>query len=157
MIQKHSPLYQSVSLSGPFQSEVKFEEKPMPITHIAPVIAAIILIGALITITAREGRPFKGAWKFAALGCVLFTVWSLWAVVTEGPFGFWPEHIRNLWGNQIWFDLLLAVTVAWAMLIGPAKRLGMNLWLWMIFIICTGSIGLTATAARYLYLREKEL
>jgi len=45
-------------------------------------------------------------------------------VIREAPLGFWVEHPRHLWGNQIWFDLLLAAGVAWALLVPRARRLG---------------------------------
>ena len=40
---------------------------------------------------------------------MLFLGWSLYTIASEGFFAFWGEHTRNAWGNQIWFDLLIAV------------------------------------------------
>lgn len=73
-----------------------------------------------------------------------------------GPFGFWPEHVRNAWGNQIWFDLLLSVGMAFALLAPRARAQGMRLVPWFIAVACTGSVGLLAMGARYLFLCENQ-
>ena len=35
------------------------------------------------------------------------------AIATGGVFGFWAEHIRNDWNNQIFIDLLLSASCAY--------------------------------------------
>lgn len=69
--------------------------------------------------------------------------------------GFWTEHTRNLWGNQIWFDLLLATGIGWFLVMPEAKSLGIRPLPWLLLIACTGSIGFLAMIARLLYLRER--
>ena len=66
--------------------------------------------------------------------------------------GFWPLHQAGVWGNQIWFDLLLAVGVAWSLLLPRARSVGMRVVPWTLFVLATGSIGLCAMFARCLYL-----
>lgn len=77
-------------------------------------------------------------------------------IFAEGPIGFWTEHTRNKWGNQIWFDLLLAVGAAWSLIVPQAKQADMRTPAWLFAIVCTGSIGLLAIVARLNYLRLKE-
>lgn len=97
-----------------------------------------------------------GAWKWPAGLSLAFLAWSLGAAWMEGPLGFWPEHTRHAWGNQIWFDLLLAAGVALAFLVPQARSLGMRPLPWVLAVACTGSIGLLAMTARVLYLKEKQ-
>mgnify|MGYP006273661973 CR=1 FL=1 len=91
---------------------------------------------------------------FPAILSGIFAVFSILAVIQEGPLGFWTEHTRNLWGNQIWFDLLLAVGIAWTLLVPRARELGIRPLPWLVVVMCTGSIGLCAMLARVLYISE---
>ena len=110
-------------------------------------LAFIVLMAAAL----RKAPPWQ---VFALLGAG-FAGWSVNAVVTEGPLGFWPEHIRNAWGNQIWFDLLLAAAIAWTVLVPRLRAAGMHPLPWLVFVVCTGSIGLCATVARCLFLESR--
>ena len=82
-------------------------------------------------------------------------MFSLLAVGIEGPVGFWTEHTRNLWGNQIWFDLLLSIGIGWFLIVPRARSVGMRLPLWLLLIVATGCIGFTAMLARLLYLQAQ--
>lgn len=93
------------------------------------------------------------AWAWPAAAALLFLMFSLGTVVLEGPLGFWVEHTRNLWGNQVWLDLLLTMAVAWGFVWPHARRLGMSPWPWLMLIVCTGSVGLLALVARIGWLR----
>ncbi len=97
----------------------------------------------------------KRSWMVPAALALLFFAFSLYAVFVGGPIGFWTEHTRNFWGNQIWFDLLLAIGAGWVLMVPQAKSLSMHPLLWLMLILCTGSIGYLAMLARLLYLREK--
>ncbi len=103
----------------------------------------------------RDDATQNAGWLFPAGLSVAFLAWSISAVLIEGPFGFWTEHTRNLWGNQISFDLLLAVGIGWFLIVPQAKRLGMHLYLWLLLIVCTGSIGFLAMVSRLLFLRAR--
>ncbi len=113
--------------------------------------AAIFIACAYAVVS--DFRPAK-AWILPGIGALLFFGFSLFAVFQEGPTGFWPEHIRNFWGNQIWFDLLLSVLVGWTLIVPQAKAQGMRPLLWLVLIIATGSIGFLAMLSRLLYLKE---
>jgi hypothetical protein len=75
-------------------------------------------------------------------------------VVLEGPLGFWTEHTRNLWGNQVWIDLLFAVGIAWTFILPRARRVGMSMWPWLGVVVATGCVGLGLMVARCLYLEQ---
>lgn len=126
----------------------------MSITTLIAMIAGIIFI--VFGIWYAVGGRFlkKQVWIFPAILSILFLGLSLYAIATEGPFGFWTEHTRNFWGVQIWLDLLLGVGIGWFLVVPQAKPLGMRPLPWLLLIICTGCIGFTAMIARLLYLRE---
>ena len=127
----------------------------MPITTLIPMIAMLLLIGFGVWYSANDRFPTRRKWILPAILSVLFLVLSLVAATTGGGSGFWTEHIRNFWGNQIWVDLLLAVGIGWFLVVPQAKKAGMSVLPWFILIVLTGSIGFTAMIARLLYLQEK--
>jgi hypothetical protein len=122
---------------------------------LVPTIAAAFFLLFSIYILPRKGQHLKHSWLFPATLSLLFLLFSLQAIVSEGSLGFWAEHTRNLWGNQIWFDLLLGVGIGWYLVVPQAKALGMRLSLWLALIVCTGCIGFLAMIARLLYLQER--
>lgn len=125
----------------------------MPTYHMLPLLAAGAFILAGVLAIVRAGlTSSRQAWIIPATLAPIFLAWSLNAVLREGPLGFWPEHVRNAWGNQIWFDLLLGVGTAFALLAPRARAKGMRLAPWFVAIACTGCVGLLAMAARYLFL-----
>lgn len=127
----------------------------MLITDIAPILAALLLTLFMLIVMARKDGTARGIWRLPALFCLLFFGWSMWAVFAEGPLGFWTEHVRNLWGNQIWFDLLLAIGIGWVLILPRAKAANMKLPFWMLFTLATGCIGFSAMLARLFYLEER--
>lgn len=123
---------------------------------IFPSLAGIAAVGMALYLAVKKNHVHKQAWVFPALLSVLFFALSMQAILTEGPLGFWPEHTRNLWGNQIWYDLLLAVLAALFFAIPQAQSLNMRVLPWVLLVLATGSIGLYAFLARMLYLRERQ-
>jgi len=120
----------------------------LPLLAFIPVV--IFVLGAL----SKGGAVSKNTWIFPALFCAAFTAWSMAAIMREGPTGFWPVHTQSLWGNQVWFDLLMALTMAWFLIVPRSKHLGMKLPIWLAFILCSGSIGFSAMLARTLFLEQ---
>jgi uncharacterized membrane protein YedE/YeeE len=120
-----------------------------------PTIAAAFFLLCSVSIVSQDARHMKNSWLFPATLSLLFLIFSLKAIVSEGLLGFWVEHTRNLWGNQIWFDLLLGVGIGWYLVVPQAKALGMRLYLWLPLIVVTGCIGFSAMIARLLYLQER--
>ncbi|HRK17623.1 MAG TPA: hypothetical protein PK970_01590 [Hyphomicrobiaceae bacterium] len=127
----------------------------MTLVQTLPWVAGIAVALLLAFLTSRDGKLGAGAWRIPAALSVAFLLWSLYAAFYEGVTGFWPEHTRNLWGNQIWFDLLLAATIGWWLILPRARAVGMQTWGWLVAVLATGSIGFLAMLARVLFLEER--
>ncbi|WP_353226605.1 hypothetical protein [Novosphingobium sp.] len=121
---------------------------PASLYQFAPAVAVVVLvIAAMVT----GLRPIH-SWLVPGTVCGLFAGWSIFTVAIEGPFGFWANHTQNAWGNQVWFDLLIAIGIGWALILPRAHAAGMHRWPWLALILCTGCIGFSAMLARCLYL-----
>ncbi|NJN64774.1 MAG: hypothetical protein HC882_07775 [Acidobacteria bacterium] len=127
----------------------------MTIPMIVPWLAAAAFLAFSLFILSSEGGSIRNGWMFPAAASLAFFGFSLVAVSSEGMSGFWTEHTRNLWGNQIWIDLLLAVGIGWFLIVPQAKALGMRPLPWFLLVASTGCIGFLAMTARMLYLRER--
>jgi disulfide bond formation protein DsbB len=128
----------------------------MTIHELLAIAAAIACVAFLSYASFREHRSHTRAWIYPALGSAVFLGFSVFTVIREGPLGFWEHHAAGgWWGNQIWFDLLINASIAWVMMAQPAKRLGMNLPLWMLLVISTGGIGTLAMLARLQWLMSR--
>jgi len=128
----------------------------MGLTEVMPLVAGVLFVFYFLWYGATSGSQLQKGWIFPAVLSMLFFFWSGYAAIMEGLTGFWPEHVRNLWGNQIWFDLLLAASVALTFLVPQSRVVGMRSLPWCVLVIATGSIGLMAMLSRYLYLKEKQ-
>lgn len=125
-----------------------------PSTSSLPAIAGGLFILFGLSVATKDDGPMKQIWLLPMVLSLLFLLFSVHAIMNEGLFGFWTEHTRNLWGNQIWLDLLLAAGIGWLFMVPQAKAIGMRPLPWFILIVCTGSIGFLAMMARLLYLQE---
>lgn len=122
-----------------------------PLYHVLPIGAALLFGVATIAVALRPAVN----WAIPAIVSILFFAWSVQAIASGGLTGFWVEHTRNAWGNQIWFDLLIGVSIAWTLLVPRARAVGMRPWPWLPLIAATGCIGLTAMFARCRYLETR--
>ena len=116
-------------------------------------LGLFLLVTPAVILRARDRR--SKAWLLPVCLSAAFFAWSVFALVSEGLSGVWLEHSRNAWGNQIWFDLLLSIGTAWALLLPRARAAGMQAWPWLALIVCTGSVGLLAMFARCLFLENR--
>jgi hypothetical protein len=116
-------------------------------------LAGIVFVAFLASQVLRPATRL--AWGPPALASIVFLGFSTYAIATEGPMGFWTEHIRNAWGNQIWFDLLFAASVGWTALLPRARAAGMRPWAWALALPLAGSVALLAMLARVLYLEGR--
>ena len=116
--------------------------------QILPIVAVSLFAIATIIVAMRPAVD----WRIPATTSLLFLGWSLYTIASEGIFAFWSEHTRNAWGNQIWFDLLIAVAIAWTLLLPKARAVGMRTLPWLALIFATGCVGLAAMFARCRYL-----
>ena len=121
------------------------------------ILAVVTLVGAVLyvlTSAFRDGQ-LRIHWAVPAALFVAFAAYSVVTVLEEGPLGFWANHTESLWGLQVWMDLLFAVAIAWTFLLPEAKRQGLSILPWGLFVVCTASIGLLAMMARVLWLRDR--
>lgn len=126
----------------------------MTLFNILPLLALLPVVLIALSTLGPSSPPRKMAWALTAIFCAVFTVWTIIAVLQEGLLGFWPNHSQDFWGNQVWFDLLMAFTMTWVLIVPRAKAQGMKLPFWLIFTLCSGSIGLSAMLARLLFLER---
>lgn len=120
-----------------------------------PLIAGLAAVASVIYLSITDKPLSKNTWMVPAALSILFLGLSLQAVLVEGSLGFWPEHTRNLWGNQIWYDLLLGVCAALAFIIPRARKAEMQVLPWALLCLASGSIGLYAFISRLLYLEAR--
>lgn len=128
----------------------------MEATSILAALAAVAFLAVTARIAVGDAPRSGSRWMLPAAVSLGFLLFSLYTISVEGPTGFWTEHTRNLWGNQIWFDLLLGVGVAWYFLVPQARAVGMRPLPWLAAVASTGCIGLLAMTARVLYLQDRK-
>ncbi len=136
-------------------NRIAITEIYMPLFELLPILSLPLFL--IITISAMIGGAGQGKrnWIIPAILFISFLIFSLYVVATEGLLGFWPNHTQNGWGNQVWFDLLLAIGIAWVFILPRAKVQNMRLPLWLIFICCSGCIGVLAMISRLFWLENK--
>ena len=119
----------------------------------AAAAAVFVVVGIAAAINLKR-LPQPGLWWIPALLSAAFFVGSLRAIATGGSLGFWAEHIRNDWNNQIFLDLLLSASCAYFLLLPRARAVAMQVLPWFMVIAATGSVGLLAMVARVLFLER---
>lgn len=117
----------------------------------ATAAATFVAVGVRLATTP----PRRLAWQAPAALAVGFAAWSGYAVVADGPVGFWRDHTSTPWGTQIWLDLLLSAGLAWFLLQPRLRTHGISPLPWFALVLCTGSIGLLAAVTR-LALAERQ-
>lgn len=111
-------------------------------------------VAAIITIFLRLGVPGN-----ALLAGALSAGFAAFTAVTIATEGVWPvivNHTSNLWGVQVWWDLLFSLSIGYFFALPRAKAAGMNLPLWTVFVLSTASIGLLAMIARLFWLEQAQ-
>jgi hypothetical protein len=126
----------------------------MTLLQILPVVALLGTVAAILRFAARDGSPAPGAWVWPAGLGVLFLAFSLVTVLRDGLIPFWTNHTTNLAGNQVWFDLLAAVAIAFFLIAPRARAVGMPIWPWAVATVLTASLALLLMLARLLWLER---
>ncbi|MFM7378137.1 MAG: hypothetical protein ACKO1O_08435 [Erythrobacter sp.] len=109
-------------------------------------------VAAILMIAARPGAP--GNAVLAGALSAGFAAFTAVTIAAEGVFPVILNHTSNLWGVQVWWDLLFSLGVATFLILPRARAAGMKLPLWVAFILATASIGLLAMAARLFWLEQ---
>lgn len=120
------------------------------------ILCAAGLAGVLAAAiwTLVKGRV-TGSAAFAAALSAAFAGFSAVTIYREGVVQVWTNHTLNLWGVQVWWDLLFATGTALYFITPRARAGGMALLPWYAFVMATASIGLLAMAARLFWLEAK--
>jgi hypothetical protein len=90
----------------------------------------------------------------AAILGAAFIAFSIWTVLDGGLLPFWFNHTTNLAGNQVWFDLLISVVLAFVLLLPRARAQGMAILPWALAVAASASIALLVMVARLLWLEQ---
>lgn len=120
--------------------------------QILPVLAYVATVAAVILVAIA--RPVED-WRLPALVGLAFAAFSAVTVVEEGVIQFWINHSTTFAGNQVWFDLLIAVAIAFYLIAPRARAVGMPLLPWAVAVIATASIALLPMLARLLWLERR--
>ncbi|MBU7580733.1 MAG: hypothetical protein KAF27_09705 [Porphyrobacter sp.] len=112
----------------------------------------ICAVVAVVVIAARPAAP--GNALLAGALSAGFAAFTAVTIASEGVFPVMLNHTSNLWGVQVWWDLLFALGIATFLILPRARAAGMNVPLWVAFILATASIGLLAMAARLFWLEQ---
>lgn len=128
----------------------------MTLFQILPILSLLAAVAFIIGFALRDGIAWTSHWLWPAVIAGAFAAWTCATVMADGFTMFWVNHTTNFSGNQVFFDLLIAVSLAFVAIAPEAKRQGMRLLPWALFVCGTASIGLTAMLARVLYLKERE-
>jgi hypothetical protein len=113
------------------------------------IAAILVAIGWVLARRDTIGSPAIAA--ALAGGFAAYSGVTIWA---EGLMPVLANHTSNLWGVQVWWDLLISVTIALFLIAPRARAQGMSLPLWAALILATASIGLLAMCARLFWLER---
>jgi hypothetical protein len=123
--------------------------------ELLPVLAYAGAIAVILGIAlGRGGAPARPWLLPAGLGAA-FLLFSAVTVAREGLLQFWVNHTANLAGNQVWFDLLIAVGIAFWLIAPRARAVGMALLPWAVAVVATASIALLPMLARLVWLEQR--
>ena len=86
---------------------------------------------------------------------VLFAAFTTYTIAQEGVLTVVSNHTVNFWGVQVWYDLLISVAIALFFIAPRARKAGMSIPIWVVFVGLTASIGLLAMVARMFWLESK--
>ncbi len=112
----------------------------------------VAALAAIATIVLRERKV--GSAALAAMLCAGFATYTAGTIYSEGVLPVLANQSGNMWGVQVWWDLLIAITIGLFLIAPRARAQGMNVMLWTVFVVATASIGLLAMVARLFWLEQ---
>ena len=120
------------------------------------ILAAAGLGSAMLALVyVLSGSPRTGSAVLAAALAAGFGAFTAVTIAREGVLLVWTNHTQNLWGVQVWWDLLFAVVLAVFLIAPRARAAGMRMIPWTCFVAATASIGLLAMVARLFWLEAR--
>lgn len=127
---------------------------PLSLSPFAALALGGLVAALLALATILASRRVTGSYGLAAALSGGFAAFTAVTIANEGVATVWANHTSNLWGVQVWWDLLISVVLALFFLAPRARAVGMSLPLWALFVAATASIGLLAMAARVFWLES---
>jgi hypothetical protein len=112
----------------------------------------LVALGGIASILLRAQKV--GSAALAAALCAGFAAYSAGTIYSEGLLPVLANQTSNMWGVQVWLDLLIAITIGLFLIAPRARAVGMNLPLWTVLVVATASIGLLAMVARLFWLEQ---
>lgn len=112
----------------------------------------VFAVAAIIFIVMRPDAP--GNAVLAGALSAGFAAFTAVTIAAEGVLPVVLNHTSNLWGVQVWYDLLFSLSVAVFLILSRARAAGMNIPLWIFLILATASIGLLVMCARLFWLEQ---
>ncbi|MEO0391119.1 MAG: hypothetical protein AAF218_09290 [Pseudomonadota bacterium] len=128
----------------------------MSLLQILPILAYALCAATLVLVVRQATGPTSARISVISVLALLFFAFSLWTVAEDGLIMFWTNHTANLAGNQVWFDLLIAVCVGFYLIAPRARAVGMRLAPWAVAVGMTACIALLPMLARVLWLEQKQ-
>lgn len=116
---------------------------------------AAVAGGAVAFLTILGAKREVGSVLVAAVLCAGFSAFTAVQIAQEGIIGFYINHTQDLTGLQVWWDLLTCALIALFFIAPRARRQGMNVIWWGLFVATTASIGLLAMCARLFWLEQQ--
>lgn len=123
--------------------------------QVLPPLAYAAALAALAGIAVARRPPGPRGWMLPAALALAFAVFSGLTLQREGVMQFWVNHSTSLAGNQVWFDLLIAVCLCFALIAPRARAVGMPLWPWALGVAATASLALLPMMARLMWLERR--
>jgi len=127
----------------------------MKMLQLLPLLAYAGCAAMVIIVAVGANSNGKKIWLLPTLLALVFAVFTTYQVSQEGLVQFWINHTTNLTGNQVWFDLVMAIGIGFYLLAPRARSVGMSLLPWGIAVIATACIALLPMLARVLWLESK--
>lgn len=119
------------------------------ILALAGIAATVAVLIYIVTTQVKVGRPLLAAGLSAG-----FFGYTLLTMSREGAEVLWMNHTDSFWGVQVWWDLLISVSLALFFIAPRARAQGMRILPWALFVAATASIGLLAMVARLFWLER---
>lgn len=117
------------------------------------LIGAALILPLMIYIATN--RAEVGSPLVAGALSLAFGLFTLFTIMREGLEQVVFNHNINFWGTQVWYDLVMAVTVALFFIVPRARAAGMSIMPWVVFVALTASVGLLAMVARLFWLERQ--
>ena len=117
------------------------------------LIGAALILPLMIYIATN--RAEVGSPLIAGALSLAFGLFTLFTIMREGLEQVVFNHNINFWGTQVWYDLVMAVTVALFFVVPRARAAGMSIIPWVVFVALTASVGLLAMVARLFWLERQ--